>query len=230
MHLLSAWATRPRLVLGARRRSPAGKSNEIVAIPLLLERLAREGALVTIDAIGTQSAIAAAIRGRGGDYLLALKANRPALLAEVEALVADPPPGMVLRHETWEKDHGRIESRRGAERRARLSLSGPHRDRVRIMIDGEEAAGVASSGQARSALLALTLAAAEVYREERGQRATLLLDDLDSELDFARTRELCERVALDGQALITTAHPAWAAELDGLARRFAVRAGEVRPA
>jgi DNA replication and repair protein RecF len=119
---------------------------------------------------------------------------------------------------------------RAAERRAKLSLCGPHRDRVRVTIDGEEAASPASSGQARSALLALTLAAAEVYREERGQRATLLLDDLDSELDFVRTRELCERVAQNGQSLITTAHPGWAAELDGLARRFAVSAGEVRPA
>jgi len=123
-----------------------------------------------------------------------------------------------------------LEAQRAVERRARLSLVGPHRDRVLLTIDGEEAALVASSGQARSALLALTLAAAEVVRQERGQRATLLLDDLDSELDFDRTRALCERVAADGQALVTTAHPAWAAELDGLARRFAVAAGEVRPA
>lgn len=110
LHLLSAWATRQRLVLG--QEAVAGKSNEITAIPLLLERLALEGALVTIDAIGTQSAIAEAIRARGGDYLLALKANRPALLAEAEAFFADPPPGMVLRHETLEKDHGRLEIRR----------------------------------------------------------------------------------------------------------------------
>jgi predicted transposase YbfD/YdcC len=112
LHLVSAWATRQRLVLG--QEAVAGKSNEITAIPLLLERLALKGALVTIDAIGTQSAIAATIRAHGGDYLLALKANRPALLAEVEAFFADPPPGMVLRHETVGKDHGRLEIRRHA--------------------------------------------------------------------------------------------------------------------
>jgi predicted transposase YbfD/YdcC len=112
LHLLSAWATRQRLVLG--QEAVAGKSNEITAIPLLLERLALEGALVTIDAIGTQGAIAEAIRGRGGDYLLALKANRPAMLTDVQAFFADPPPGTVLRHETLGKDHGRIEIRRHA--------------------------------------------------------------------------------------------------------------------
>ena len=112
LHLLSAWATRQRLVLG--QEAVAGTSNEITAIPLLLERLALEGALVTIDAIGTQGAIAEAIRGRGGDYLLALKANRPAMLADVQAFFADPPPGTVLRHETLGKDHGRIEIRRHA--------------------------------------------------------------------------------------------------------------------
>ena len=79
-----------------------------------MERLALEGALVTIDAIGTQGAIAEAIRGHGGDYLLALKANRPAMLTDVQAFFADPPPGTVLRHETLGKDHGRIETRRHA--------------------------------------------------------------------------------------------------------------------
>jgi predicted transposase YbfD/YdcC len=112
LHLVSAWATRQRLVLG--QEAVTGKSNEILAIPLLLERLALDGALVTIDAIGAQSAVAEAVRGRGGDYLLALKANRPAMLADVQAFFADPPLGAVLRHETLEKDHGRIETRRHA--------------------------------------------------------------------------------------------------------------------
>src|SRR4051795_7433758 len=89
LHLVSAWATRQRLVLG--QEAVSGKSNEIVAIPLLLERLALEGALVTIDAIGAQGAIAEVILRRGGDYLLALKANRPATLKDVEAFGACPP-------------------------------------------------------------------------------------------------------------------------------------------
>ena len=67
------------------------KSNEITAIPLLLERLELTGALVTIDAMGAQTEIAETIVERGGDYLLALKANRPATFAEVERFFADPP-------------------------------------------------------------------------------------------------------------------------------------------
>ena len=92
----------------------AGKSNEIAAIPLLLERLALDGALVTIDAIGTQSAIAATILRRGGDYLLALKANRPATFKDVEAFFADPPPGAIETYATTDGEHGRIEVRRHA--------------------------------------------------------------------------------------------------------------------
>jgi hypothetical protein len=110
LHLLSAWACRQRLVLG--QQAVDGKSNEITAIPLLLERLELAGALVTIDAIGTQTAIAEIIRGRGGDYLLALKANRPLTLAEVETYFADPPPGGVETYQTVDADHGRIETRR----------------------------------------------------------------------------------------------------------------------
>ncbi len=92
----------------------AGKSNEIAAIPLLLERLALDGALVTIDAIGAQGAIAEVILRRGGDYLLALKRNRPATFAEVEAFFADPPPAMLDTFEATDGDHGRIEVRRHA--------------------------------------------------------------------------------------------------------------------
>src|SRR4051812_12763708 len=112
LHLVSAWATRQRLVLG--QEAVTGKSNEITAIPLLLERLALQGALVTIDAIGTQAEIATAILRRGGDYLLALKENRPATFGEVEAFFADPPPGSLDTFETIDGDHGRIEVRRHA--------------------------------------------------------------------------------------------------------------------
>lgn len=109
LHLVSAWASRQRLVLG--QQAVAGKSNEIVAIPLLLDRLALSGALVTIDAIGTQSAIAEKILDRGGDYLLALKANRPATFRDVEEFFAAPPPGAVETFKTIDGDHGRIECR-----------------------------------------------------------------------------------------------------------------------
>jgi len=112
LHLVSAWAARQRLVLG--QEAVSGKSNEITAIPLLLERLALEGALVTIDAIGTQTGIAATILRRGGDYLLALKENRPATFQDVEAFFADPPPGTLDTFETTDGGHGRIEVRRHA--------------------------------------------------------------------------------------------------------------------
>jgi predicted transposase YbfD/YdcC len=112
LHLVSAWASRQRLVLG--QEAVDDTSNEITAIPRLLERLALTGALVTIDAMGTQIEIAEAIRAGGGDYLLALKANRPATHADVELFFADPPPGALECCETLEGDHGRIERRRHA--------------------------------------------------------------------------------------------------------------------
>ncbi len=95
----------------------ADKSNEITAIPLLLERLALTGALVTIDAIGTQTTIAETIVGRGGDYLLALKANRPLLFSDVAAFFADPQTAGCEGFDTFDTtdaDHGRIEIRRHA--------------------------------------------------------------------------------------------------------------------
>jgi predicted transposase YbfD/YdcC len=112
LHLVSAWASRQRLVLG--QQAVDAKSNEITAIPLLLERLELTGALVTIDAIGTQTEIAEVIRRRGGDYLLALKGNRPATCTEVAAFFADPPPGLLEEQATTDGDHGRIEVRRHA--------------------------------------------------------------------------------------------------------------------
>jgi predicted transposase YbfD/YdcC len=112
LHLVSAWASRQRLVLG--QETVSGKSNEITAIPLLLERLALDGALVTLDAIGAQTGIAETILKRGGDYLLALKANRPATFKDVEAFFGDPPPGSIETYTTTDGEHGRVEVRRHA--------------------------------------------------------------------------------------------------------------------
>jgi predicted transposase YbfD/YdcC len=110
LHTVSAWATRQRLVLG--QEAVVEKSNEIMAIPLLLQRLELAGALVTIDAMGTQTEIAQTIIGRGGDYLLSLKQNRPASYAEVETFFADPPQDAALqRSETVDGAHDRIETR-----------------------------------------------------------------------------------------------------------------------
>src|SRR5689334_23897786 len=73
LHLVSAWASDQGLVLG--QREVDGKSNEITAIPELLDTLHLDGAIVTLDAMGCQKDIAARIRVKGADYLLALKAN-----------------------------------------------------------------------------------------------------------------------------------------------------------
>lgn len=109
LHLLSAWACRQRLVLG--QEAVGAKANEITAIPLLLERLELTGALVTIDAIGCQTAIAETIRAKGADYLLGLKDNWPALAAEVASFFATAPGKDVEVHQTTDGGHGRIEVR-----------------------------------------------------------------------------------------------------------------------
>ena len=112
LHLVSAWASRQRLVLG--QQACEEKSNEITAIPALLERLELTGALITIDAMGCQTRIARAIRDKGADYLLALKDNWPALCAEVERFFADPESDACERHDTFDRAHGRVETRRHA--------------------------------------------------------------------------------------------------------------------
>lgn len=110
LHTISAWASGQQLVLG--QEAVCAKSNEIVAIPLLLRRLELAGAIVTIDAMGTQTQIAQTILDGGGDYVLALKQNRPATFAEVEALFAQPPPSLaVATHQSIDSGHGRIETR-----------------------------------------------------------------------------------------------------------------------
>jgi len=106
-----AWtASAQRLVLG--QQATQEKSNEITAIPLLLDRLVLKGSIVTIDAMGTQVEIAEKIIEKEADYCLALKENRPALHAEVERYFADPEAEGVTACEEAEKDHGRLEIRR----------------------------------------------------------------------------------------------------------------------
>src|SRR5215203_958724 len=82
LHMVSAWASAQGLVLG--QRCVADKSNEIIAIPALLDQLALQGSIVTLDAMGCQRAIAERILARGGDYLLTL-ANHPIAQVAVAA-------------------------------------------------------------------------------------------------------------------------------------------------
>lgn len=83
LHLVSAWASEHRLLLGQVKVE--NKSNEITAIPALLELLDITGCIITIDAMGTQTEIAGQIVVKGADYILSLKANHPTLYAQVKA-------------------------------------------------------------------------------------------------------------------------------------------------
>jgi predicted transposase YbfD/YdcC len=87
LHLVSAWAETNRLVLG--QAAVDAKSNEITALPALIRVLALEGCIVTIDAMGCQTAIAQAIVDQGGDYVLALKENQPMLHGAVATYFAE---------------------------------------------------------------------------------------------------------------------------------------------
>ena len=108
LHVVTAFGVGAKLVIGQRAVPEGG--NEITAARALLETLALEGMLVTGDAIHAQAATAGIIRDRGGDYLLALKANHPLLLAEVADFFACPPEALA-EITTTDADHGRIETR-----------------------------------------------------------------------------------------------------------------------
>jgi len=115
IHMVSAWASGHHLVLGQVKVDD--KSNEIVAIPQLLEMLELGGTIVTIDAMGCQKEIAARIHGQGADYVLALKGNQGTLHQDVELFFQDAQKIRFRQlphsfHSSVEKDHGRIETRR----------------------------------------------------------------------------------------------------------------------
>jgi predicted transposase YbfD/YdcC len=110
LHLVSAYATAAGLVLG--QRAVDGKSNEIMAIPELMNMLDIKGAIVTIDAMGTQKAIAARIVEKGADYVLALKGNQTSLHDDVRLFFADPVCAATCATQTeTDAGHGRIEER-----------------------------------------------------------------------------------------------------------------------
>ena len=114
LHLVSVWANEQGLTLG--QVATAEKSNEITAIPLLLDMVDVKDAIVSIDAMGTQKAIAGKIVDKGGDYVLPVKGNQGNLEADVkalldEALENDFEGTKVSRHHTTETHHGRTEQR-----------------------------------------------------------------------------------------------------------------------
>jgi len=114
IHVVSAFAARQRMVLGQTK--VGDKSNEIVAIPALLELLAIEGAVVTLDAMGCQRNIAQTIIDKKADYILGLKGNQGALRNDVEVFANEQKAvgfanTSVSRDTTVDGDHGRIETR-----------------------------------------------------------------------------------------------------------------------
>ena len=114
IHMVSAWATANHISLG--QVVVDQKSNEITAIPQLLKLLAISGSLVTIDAMGCQTAVAEAVIAGDADYVLAVKANQPTLHDGIEAYFLDHMDDdfarvKVSRHETTEHGHGRDEHR-----------------------------------------------------------------------------------------------------------------------
>jgi predicted transposase YbfD/YdcC len=114
IHMVSAWASENGAVLGQRKVDT--KSNEITAIPDLLDLLALNGCIVTIDTMGCQRTIAQKIVDQGADYVLALKGNQPTLEQAVERFFVTGPEAEAHRtqsdyHEQTEQRHGRVETR-----------------------------------------------------------------------------------------------------------------------
>lgn len=114
IHMVSAWATANHISLGQTIVSE--KSNEITAIPKLLEIIEISGGLITIDAMGCQTEIAAKIIDEGADYCLAVKGNQPTLHEGIKAFFLDHLEDDfaridVVEHHTKEKEHGRIDER-----------------------------------------------------------------------------------------------------------------------
>jgi len=114
IHMVSAFASATKLVLGQQKTND--KSNEITAIPKLLDLLALDGKIISIDAMGTQKKIAKKIRQKKADYVLALKGNHSTLHDDISLFLSSEitksrNSKIVDRHEEFDKGHGRIEQR-----------------------------------------------------------------------------------------------------------------------
>lgn len=114
LHMVSAWASENRLLLG--QQACDSKSNEITAIPELIKNLEISGAIVTIDAMGCQKEIAATIQEAGADYVLGVKDNQPTLHDDIREVFSEGFDNDFAdlehhSHRTEEKGHGRLETR-----------------------------------------------------------------------------------------------------------------------
>lgn len=174
IHMVSAWASENRLVLGQRKVNE--KSNEISALPELLKVLDLNGAIVSIDAMGCQTEIAAQIVSQQGDYVLALKANQGLLHQDVQQLFehAHKENFRDIEHDfyqTQEHGHGRQEIRRywvmgkteyliGAENWAKLTTIG--------CVQSQRHVGDSITSETRYYLLSLPLDATAFAAAVRG--------------------------------------------------------------
>ena len=195
LHLVSAWATANRVVLG--QVATDAKSKEITAIPRLLEWLTLEGCIVTIDAMGCQTKIAAPIIHQGGDYVLALKGHQETRAAEVEEAFIDADAkddnGVESAFlETVERGHGRLETRRD---RTLGDLSGVPRsalweamNRIGLVESRREVAGKVSV-ETRSFIGRLGTSAARFAHAVRGHWG--IENGLHGNLDLSFREDEC---------------------------------------
>ena len=109
LHMVSAWGCEQRMVLA--QIATDAKSNEITAVPKLLQMLSLKGTIVTSDALNTQRPIAQQIVDQGGDYALALKGNQGTLHDDVTLFLDDPARAVEASDTTVDADNGRIETR-----------------------------------------------------------------------------------------------------------------------
>lgn len=194
LHLVSAWAADERLVLGQMK--VAAEGNEITAVPALVRLLNLEGTTVTVDAMHCQRATAETIVEAGGDYLMTVKTNQPALHDDIKLLMDDPDAPADGVDETVDGDHGRVETRRAevfhdvgwlAESHGWPGLAAAGKVTAMREVDGRATTSV------RYFIASRRLAAAELNRLARGHwgienRLHWVLDVVMNE-DQARARK-----------------------------------------
>ena len=171
--MVSAWATANKLVLGQVKTSE--KSNEITAIPELLESLAIEGCLVTIDAMGCQKAIAKTIVDKKADYLLAVKGNQPKLQAAIEATLDHRLPKVYQRpaidffeHEQTNRDRHEIRRCWVTQSLGKLDMASEWKGLVSIgMLESERTVDEKTSIERRYYICSRDASAESLYQASR---------------------------------------------------------------
>lgn len=206
LHMVSAWASSVRLVIGQVKTDD--KSNEITAIPYLLDLLDVAGCVVTIDAIGCQKSIARKIRSKGADYVLRLKANQAYLYDDVKAYFDDARERgfenrPVSLFESRDYEHGRQEVRRCYVSPEAQWLTGRDGEddweglQALVMVETERTRNEKTTGQRRYYITSLT---ADAERIQEAVRAHWSIENqLHWCLDVSFSEDLC-RVRKDHAA------------------------------